>query len=194
MPRRGADLETGPRPRRFQKGSPSWPTSCGWRVRSAEMLQIDLEAAGIPYVVEGPDGPLYADFHALRHTYITQLAMSGMPVKQAQALARHSNVNLTIGRYAHASLVELGEAVQKLPPLTAPGAAAPQADPWAGIPQQALMTMALVGLALWDVLLSGCAGFVPPPVAPTQETTGDGPGRSGKKRRPSARRRPGPTA
>jgi integrase len=35
--------------------------------KGAEMLRRDLEAAGIPYAVEGPDGPLYADFHALRH-------------------------------------------------------------------------------------------------------------------------------
>jgi integrase len=36
--------------------------------RGAEMLRGDLEAAGIPYAVEGPDGPEYADFHSLRHS------------------------------------------------------------------------------------------------------------------------------
>jgi integrase len=36
-----------------------------WYQKAAEMLRIDLEAAGVPYVVEGPDGrKLYADFHA----------------------------------------------------------------------------------------------------------------------------------
>jgi excisionase family DNA binding protein len=39
--------------------------------RGAEMLRIDLDAAGIPYTIEGPDGPLYADFHSLRHSYLT---------------------------------------------------------------------------------------------------------------------------
>ena len=34
------------------------------------MLRGDLAAAGIPYTVEGPDGPLFADFHALRHSFI----------------------------------------------------------------------------------------------------------------------------
>src|SRR5262245_24956864 len=35
------------------------------------MLRGDLAEAGLPYVVEGPDGPLHADFHSLRHTYLT---------------------------------------------------------------------------------------------------------------------------
>ena len=37
--------------------------------RSAEMLRVDLDAAGIPY--ETDDGIL--DFHALRVTFITEL-------------------------------------------------------------------------------------------------------------------------
>jgi hypothetical protein len=32
----------------------------------SDYVNGDLAAAGIPYVTEGPDGPLYADFHALR--------------------------------------------------------------------------------------------------------------------------------
>jgi hypothetical protein len=32
---------------------------------------VDLEAAGIPCEVLGPDGPVFADFHAVRHTYVT---------------------------------------------------------------------------------------------------------------------------
>jgi hypothetical protein len=47
---------------------PVWPGS--WADNAAEMLQAALEAAGIPYTVEGPDGPLHADFHALRHSYL----------------------------------------------------------------------------------------------------------------------------
>jgi integrase len=64
-----------------------WPRT--WWRRAAEMLQIDLEAAGVAYAVPGPDGtPLYADFHALRHTFITYLAEAGVSVKHAQELAR----------------------------------------------------------------------------------------------------------
>src|SRR5262249_25047268 len=51
------------------RNKPVWPGT--WNVDAAEMLRADLEAAGIPYAVEGPDGPLFADFHALRHTYLT---------------------------------------------------------------------------------------------------------------------------
>ncbi len=50
-------------------GVPVWGGT--WREKGADMLRADLEAVGIPYAVEGPDGPEYADFHALRHSYLT---------------------------------------------------------------------------------------------------------------------------
>src|SRR5262249_42326045 len=41
-------------------GLPVWPGT--WAERAAEMFRTDLEAAGIAYVVPGPDGtPLHAD-------------------------------------------------------------------------------------------------------------------------------------
>ena len=43
-------------------GTKVWPGM--WWDDAAEMLRIDLDAAGIPYIVDGPDGPLYADFHS----------------------------------------------------------------------------------------------------------------------------------
>ena len=49
-----------------------------WWRKAAVMLQIDLKVAGVPYTVPGPDGPLYGDFHSLRHTYITYLADAGV--------------------------------------------------------------------------------------------------------------------
>jgi integrase len=91
------------------------------------MLRIDLEAAGIPYVACGPDGPEYADFHALRHSYSTNVVNSGVNVKLAQSLARHSTVTLTLGRYTHVQLHDLGSAVQKLPALKRTGAGQPEA-------------------------------------------------------------------
>src|SRR5262249_56671488 len=63
----------------------------------------------------------YADFHALRHTYISRIVQSGASAKTAQTLARHSTVQLTLGRYAHASLLDLSAAVSALPPITSPG-------------------------------------------------------------------------
>ena len=78
------------------------------------MLREDLEAAGIPYAVEGPDGPLFADFHALRHTYLTLLGRGGVDLRTAQELAGHSTPTLT-ARYTHRRLYDLAGAVEKLP-------------------------------------------------------------------------------
>src|SRR5262245_33455369 len=93
--------------------------------RGAEMLRLDLEAASIPYVVDGPDGPLYADFHSLRHSFITALGRGGVELRTAQELAGHSSPALT-ARYAHRRLYDLAGAVEKLPRFL-PDAPAPEA-------------------------------------------------------------------
>ncbi len=80
----------------------------------AKLLRVDLEAAGIPYA-DG-DGRV-ADFHALRHTFLTNLAVSGVHPSVAQRLARHSDVNLTLSRYTHTALERQSEAVEALPDL-----------------------------------------------------------------------------
>jgi integrase len=95
-------------------GEPVWPGTWASSKKAAPMLRIDLEAAGIPYAVEGPDGPLYADFHALRHTYITLLDRGGVSLRTAQAMARHSTPVLT-ARYSHPRLNDLADAAEKLP-------------------------------------------------------------------------------
>src|SRR5437660_5765930 len=77
------------------------------------MLRIDLDDAAIPYAVEGPDGPLYADFHALRHTYLTLGGRAGIDLRTLQELAGHSTSKLT-ERYSH-RLYDLQGAVDKLP-------------------------------------------------------------------------------
>lgn len=58
-----------------------------------------------------------ADFHALRHTFLSRLGRSGASAKVMQRLARHSTVGLTLDRYTHAGLFDLQAAVDKLPPL-----------------------------------------------------------------------------
>jgi len=83
---------------------------------TADMFRADLEAAGIPYVDESGRR---ADFHALRHTFITNLARSGVHPKVAQTLARHSTITLTLDRYSHTVLTDLSEAVSILPDLDA---------------------------------------------------------------------------
>jgi excisionase family DNA binding protein len=81
-----------------------WPGAWHADGDAAEMLRIDLEAAGVPYVVEGPDGLLYADFHSLRHSYVRLLDESGATLKEAMQLARHSDPKLTAAIYGRARL------------------------------------------------------------------------------------------
>jgi integrase len=93
---------------------PLWGGTWSRQGKGAEMLRIDLEAAGIPYAIEGPDGPLFADFHALRHTYLTLGGKAGIDLRTLQELAGHSSPLLT-ARYSHRRLYDLAGAVEKLP-------------------------------------------------------------------------------
>ena len=107
-------------------GSPVWPGNWWADGDAAEMLRIDLDAAGIPYSVEGPDGPLFADFHSLRHSYVALRDKSGATLKEAMQLARHSDPKLTMAVYGRAQLHDLGQAVRRLPALlTGPTTKAP---------------------------------------------------------------------
>jgi integrase len=104
-------------------GRPVWGGPWASKRKGAEMLRGDLEAAGIPYAVEGPDGPLFADFHALRHTYLTLLGRNGVDLRTSQELAGHSTPVLT-ARYSHRRLYDLAGAVEKLPRFLPSGAEA----------------------------------------------------------------------
>ena len=118
----------------------------------ARTLKADLDAARAAWIKEAEtddevatrrksqflryvtkDGE-YADFHAFRHTYISGIVASGASVKTAQTLARHSSVELTVGRYSHTRLQDLQGAVESLPSLvtlrpSAPGATDTEDDP-----------------------------------------------------------------
>jgi integrase len=93
-------------------GKPVWPGT--WIERSVSVLRRDLAAAKVPYKVETIDGPRYADFHALRHSYLSALAAAGVGVKELQELARHSDPRITLGLYTHARPAALGSAVARL--------------------------------------------------------------------------------
>jgi len=81
------------------------------RKKLSEMIQKDLQRAGIPY--RTADG--IADFHAAgRHTYITQLLRSGASLPEAKELARHSDVKMTM-RYTHIGIGDQARAVANLP-------------------------------------------------------------------------------
>ena len=87
-----------------------------WSERAYKMLRNDLEAVGIPYVTD--DG--IADFHSLRHTFISNLAAGGVHPKLAQQLARHSTITLTMDRYTHVGLLDMNTALESLPKITSP--------------------------------------------------------------------------
>jgi len=78
------------------------------------MVRKDLADAGIPYSVDGPNGPLFADFHALRHTYLTELLRNGVDLRTAQLLAGHGTPTQT-ARYSHRGFEDLSKVVQKMP-------------------------------------------------------------------------------
>lgn len=85
------------------------------REELARVLREDLEAAGIP--ARDAQG-LVVDFHALRHTFITNLAQGGVHPKTAQALARHSTITLTMDRYSHSNRADEARALSALPDLS----------------------------------------------------------------------------
>ncbi len=101
-----------------------------WRGKAADMLRADLESVGIPYAVEGPDGPEHADFHALRHSFLTLGGRSGIDLRTLQELAGHSTPLLT-ARYMHVRLRDAAGAVDKMPNLVPPAGPDTRA---AGIP------------------------------------------------------------
>ncbi len=95
------------------------PDACVFNLpdRTADMLRLDLIDAGIEYE---DDGGRVVDFHSLRHAFITGLAAAGVHPKQAQELARHSTISLTMDHYTHMSRGQLATAVESLPDLSRP--------------------------------------------------------------------------
>ncbi|MFW6114359.1 MAG: tyrosine-type recombinase/integrase [bacterium] len=83
--------------------------------KTTEMIKADLEAAGIPY--QDADG-LYADFHALRHSFITGAWESGESPEVVMSLARHRSLQMTM-QYTHVDNLVQVRAVQAMrSPLT----------------------------------------------------------------------------
>lgn len=115
--------------------SPTDPLFPGtWTERAADMMKADLDSARKAWIKEAqrPEerkkrgkSPFLqfeteagrADFHALRHTFITGLANSGVHPKLAKELARHSTITLTMDRYAHVGLLDMNSALKSLPDL-----------------------------------------------------------------------------
>ncbi len=74
-----------------------------------------------------------ADFHSLRHTFITNLVKAGVQPKDAKELARHSTITLTMDRYAHVGLKDTAAAVGRLPGFAGSSTGAADSDNGRGV-------------------------------------------------------------
>lgn len=100
-------------------GTPVWPGAWARAKQAGKTLQRDLKAASIPYI---DDQGRYADFHALRHTFITNMIKSGINPKTAQSLARHSTIDLTMNVYTSLTVKDQAAAIAALPGIKTPNA------------------------------------------------------------------------
>ena len=98
-------IDFGMNERVFKRGMPDMDT-----------FRRDLASAGIQYV---DNQGRFADFHALRKTFSTLLAVVGIAERVRMELNRHSDPKLTAHTYTDASLLPLSAAVEMLPVLIA---------------------------------------------------------------------------
>ncbi len=128
----------------FLEDGPARTAVFAMPTRTAEMMKADLEAARQKWIDDAPTGKerkarehsgfltykdpsdRIADFHALRHTFITRLARSGVAPAVAKSLARHSTITLTMDHYTHTLIEDERAALARLPEL---GAKAPAKEP-----------------------------------------------------------------
>ena len=78
------------------------------------ILDRDLEAAGIP---KRDDRGRTIDVHSLRTTFCTMLSKFGTNPRTAQAAMRHSDIKLTMNTYTDPALLNIREAVERLPSI-----------------------------------------------------------------------------
>jgi integrase len=90
-----------------------------------KVFDRDLVYAGLATKVENKDGRKRVlkkndrgesvDIHCLRHTFITNLALSGASMIETAKAARHTDPKITLKVYSHVSLSELSAAVSMIP-------------------------------------------------------------------------------
>lgn len=116
--------------RAIRRSRQLWPGT--WSEKAAVMFRRDLQAARDCWLKEVENDPTEharrlqsefltaesadgqrADFHGLRHSFVSMLALSGVHPKTAQTLARHSTITLTMDRYSHVRMADLSQAVWK---------------------------------------------------------------------------------
>jgi integrase len=87
-------------------------------VELVKILDRDLRLAGIP---KRDERGRTLDVHALRHTFGTHLSKGGVAPRVAQAAMRHSTLDLTMNVYTDPKLLDVGGALDALPPLPLQG-------------------------------------------------------------------------
>jgi integrase len=109
-----------------------WPGNWAKHTAAVDLIKRDLESARAAWIAEAmtddererrtaSDFLLYrdregrvADFHALRHTFVTNLVNAGVAPKDAKELARHSTITFTMDHYAHVGVRDTAAALSKL--------------------------------------------------------------------------------
>ncbi len=94
-------------------------------VPKIDTLKRDLERAGIPRI-DAKGRRL--DFHSLRHTLGTNLALAGTAPRVAMEAMRHSDMRLTTKTYTDTGLLPVSDAITKLPSFLVPFTEDGQAD------------------------------------------------------------------
>lgn len=87
------------------------------QVPRVSTLVRDLAAAGIPEVDEQGRR---VDFHALRHTFGTNLSASGAHPRVAMEMMRHSDLKLTMKNYTDVAQLPVAQALAALPSFALP--------------------------------------------------------------------------
>ncbi len=113
-------------------GEPVWPGTWAQQTAAVDLIKRDLERARAAWVTEaGADeekdrreksdflkyrdrNGCVADFHSLRHRFVTELARAGVAPQDAKELARHSTITLTMDRYTHVGIRDTAAALARL--------------------------------------------------------------------------------
>ena len=87
-------------------------------IKAADTPEQRVEREASSFLVYRDERGLVADFHALRHTFITNLELTGASPNTKKELARHSTFRLTQDRYTSRLPEAESEALKRLPPLS----------------------------------------------------------------------------
>lgn len=97
--------------RQWVKDTGRQPGDPLFSVPTLRTFKADMERGGVPY--KDARGRT-ADFHSLRRSTGTMLAVANVPPKEAQSYMRHSDIRLTLQVYADAGVVGMGNAVDAM--------------------------------------------------------------------------------